>query len=99
MGSVLRGWLVGIVTLTTCCAVRGADVDRNLPPKGSPVGNLIKRFSFPDENERSHVSVRKAFREVVASASHVTVRVLSEDLQASLGVVVHPDGYILTKAS
>lgn len=100
--------LVSFLTLIICLSqtvavLRGAEADKKTArPNRNETGDWLKRFGrvpIAEENERSHESVRKAFREVVASASRATVRVLADDLQTSLGVVVHPEGYILTKAS
>ncbi|MBP90046.1 MAG: hypothetical protein CMJ64_25620 [Planctomycetaceae bacterium] len=54
---------------------------------------------LPGEHERSHRTVKSAFRSVVESANHSTVRVLLDGLQVALGAVVHEDGHIVTKAS
>jgi serine protease Do len=82
--------------------VVAAEADGNLAPPPQPgksVSSWLRQWSLPDENERSHASVRSAFREIVAPASHCTVRVLSDDLQTALGIVVHAKGLVLTKAS
>lgn len=81
--------------------VWSAEADAKLGSKSSPAKrSLLRRWvDMPYENERSHSSVKNAFREVVAPASKSTVRVLSDGLQTSLGVIVHSDGYVLTKAS
>jgi serine protease Do len=47
---------------------------------------------------RSNPKFRAAFRDVVASASKSTVRVLCDGKDAALGAIVGPDGWILTKA-
>ena len=41
----------------------------------------------------------QAFRDVVAKPSESTVRVLCDDKDAALGVIVTEDGYVLTKSS
>ncbi|HEV3301036.1 MAG TPA: hypothetical protein VG055_15405, partial [Planctomycetaceae bacterium] len=43
--------------------------------------------------------VHEAFREVVSRVNASTVAVLVDGRQIALGVIVSPDGYILTKAS
>ena len=48
---------------------------------------------------RNSPAVLDAFREVVARPSESTVRVLCDDDQVALGVVVGEDGWIITKAS
>jgi serine protease Do len=45
------------------------------------------------------VAVRRAFVDVVDEANQWTVRVLVNDVDAALGVIVRSDGYILTKGS
>ena len=54
---------------------------------------------LPGEHERSHRTVKSAFRDVVQTANGSTVRVLLDGLQVALGAVVHEEGYIVTKAS
>jgi serine protease Do len=54
---------------------------------------------LPGEHERSHRTVKSAFRSVVQNANDSTVRVLLDGLQVSLGAVVHKEGYVVTKAS
>ncbi|MFM9069075.1 MAG: trypsin-like peptidase domain-containing protein, partial [Planctomycetota bacterium] len=49
--------------------------------------------------QRDHASVRAAFEEVVAEPRKATVRILANDVQVALGVIVAADGLILTKAS
>ena len=70
--------------------------------KENSVGQWLRRLSLsrlPGEFERGHASVTGAFRSVAAPAAAWTVRVLSDDQQTALGVVVRSDGLILTKAS
>lgn len=43
--------------------------------------------------------VRSALKDATAEAAAATVRVLCDGKPAALGAVVHPDGYIVTKAS
>jgi len=47
---------------------------------------------------RTNPKFRAAFREVVAPASKSTVRVLCDDKETGLGIIVGPDGWVLTKA-
>lgn len=49
--------------------------------------------------QRDHASVRTAFQEVVAESRKATTRVLANDLQVALGVIVSADGLVITKAS
>lgn len=49
--------------------------------------------------ERRSSSVSEAFREVVADATKSTVKIVSDNEQIALGVVVSKDGLIVTKAS
>ena len=53
----------------------------------------------PSSNERSHASIKRAFRETVAATRPATVRVFSEGKQVALGAVVRADGLIATKGS
>lgn len=57
------------------------------------------RFRLPNTNERNHLQVRSAFTDVVHQAHMATVRVQCRGMQVALGTIVHPDGYIVTKAS
>lgn len=50
-------------------------------------------------HSKSHVSVRSAFREVVAGVNRSTVRILSNGVQVALGAVVDAGGQVLTKRS
>ena len=54
---------------------------------------------LPGEHERSHRTVKAAFRTVVQNAKESTVLVMLDGIQVSLGAVVHPDGFVVTKAS
>lgn len=84
-------------------AVEAAESDaRYAPTRENPVGQWLRRLSLsrlPGEFERGHASVTGAFRGIAAPASPWTVRILSDDQQTALGMVVREDGYILTKAS
>ncbi len=94
-----------LVACTMCFAlsVRGAEIDARSQEKGkSSLGQTLKRMArvrLPGEYERGHATVTSAFRDVVATSSRSTVRVLSDGMQAALGVVVRADGLVLTKAS
>lgn len=62
--------------------------------------NWLSRVRLlPGENERSHRSVKAAFRPAVKQANRSTVRVLSEGTQVSLGAIVRSNGFVVTKAS
>jgi serine protease Do len=50
-------------------------------------------------NLKTNPRVLGAFRPAVTKVAQSTVRVLSDGKPVALGTVVHPDGYILTKAS
>ena len=50
-------------------------------------------------NQRSSPKVLAAFRSVVAKAAQGTVRIKCDGKETALGVVVKPDGWIITKAS
>ena len=83
---------------------RAAETDARLPPDPTDrgVGQWLKRLGrvrLPGEHEKGNAAVTDAFRDVASVSSHSTVRVLSDKLQCSLGVVVREDGLILTKAS
>jgi serine protease Do len=53
----------------------------------------------PSSQERSHQSVKTAFRDTVATARKATVKVLADGKQVALGAVVRADGLIATKGS
>jgi serine protease Do len=59
----------------------------------------IENRSESAEQQRNAYVVKSAFRDAVADATRSTVRVLCDDRRTALGVVVDPEGYILTKAS
>ena len=52
-----------------------------------------------DVTERDAYVVKNAFREVVSTPAHSTVRVLCDGRRVALGTIVGADGLILTKAS
>lgn len=70
-----------------------------LPVWGTPSLAQKKGKEPSAEFTRDNPKVRAAFREVVAKASPSTLRVLCDGKETALGVVVGPDGWILTKAS
>lgn len=57
------------------------------------------RSLYDERDERSDVSVRSAFRDVVRQAAQSTVEVYAGGKQVALGAVVDPAGYVVTKAS
>ena len=101
----MRGFVISLAVVFCLShsgnVLTGAEVDKKIAPASNPAkGTWFKRWVHsPYENERSHASVKVSFRDVVAPASRTTVRVLSDGIQSSLGVIVHANGYILTKAS
>lgn len=52
-----------------------------------------------DVTERDAYVVKNAFREIVSTPAHSTVRILCDGRRAALGMIVGADGLILTKAS
>ena len=48
---------------------------------------------------KSGLTIRKAFKSVVAATTKATVEILSSGKRVALGAVVEPEGYIITKAS
>lgn len=87
--------LVALTLIVTCLHVTDAWAAE---PRAD--GSWLSRVRLlPDENERSHRSVKSAFRDVVQRANRSTVRVMLDGLQVALGAIVHKDGYVLTKAS
>jgi serine protease Do len=66
----------------------------------SAQAQLSRFFKDPSaEYLRSNPTFLKAFREVVTKPSESTVRVQCDGRDTALGVVVGPDGWILTKAN
>ena len=59
----------------------------------------MRNLGRRNPNEKSHDSIKDAFKEVSAPASESTVLVFSGEKPAAIGTVVGKDGYILTKAS
>jgi S1-C subfamily serine protease len=68
-------------------------------PREGRRGERNRRRPLDERNERSHASVRSAFRDVVGQAVKSTASILAGGKQIALGAVVDPHGYILTKAS
>jgi serine protease Do len=81
-----RRWLT-LVAAIACCA--------NGLSRPAPAGDRRLTESDLKDGPRVH----EAFREVVSRVNTSTVAVLVDGRQIALGVIVSPDGYILTKAS
>ena len=58
-----------------------------------------ERITVPSWRFAHGPHARAAFREVVKDARHAVVEIRAEGAKVSLGGIVSPDGYILTKAS
>lgn len=59
-----------------------------------------RRLSSPaTEVGKNHDTVKKVFREPVRSANKATVRIYKGNRWVSLGTIIDPSGYIVTKAS
>lgn len=76
-----------------------------IPPDQGQVRGMMERLQRqqdnrkPNENEKTHASEVRKYRDVVAQARRSTIRVVSDGKQVALGTVVDADGHILTKAS
>ena len=57
------------------------------------------RIRIPAWRLTDGLQVRSAFRETVAAARPATVRILADERNTALGVIVGADGWIVTKAS
>jgi len=100
---ILERFLATLLLGLVIAPSRAAESDPRLRESNdSGMGLWLKRIGgarLPGENERSHNSITNAFRAATAESTRGTVRVLSDGLQSSLGIVVRADGMILTKAS
>ncbi|MDA1054337.1 MAG: PDZ domain-containing protein [Planctomycetota bacterium] len=84
-----------LYAVAICCLLAG-NVQATEPAASNwPAGIRL----LPGENERSHRSIRAAFREAVSHANECTVSVRSDGSQVALGTIIHADGYVVTKAS
>jgi len=54
---------------------------------------------LPEARLKNGLTVRKAFKSVVAATTKATVEILSSGKRVALGAVIEPEGYIITKAS
>lgn len=95
-----------LATVTTCELARSEDQpqpkSREEASSGGDARNWferVTRFRHSPTNQRDNSKVKEAFREVVSTSRTYTVRVYADAEQVALGVVVDPDGWILTKAS
>jgi serine protease Do len=65
-----------------------------------PAGAQAQFFKDPSASlTRSNPTFMKAFREVVAKPSESTVRIQCDGKDTALGMIVGPDGWVLTKAN
>lgn len=90
-------WLV-----VACCLVflgqPVASADRLVSTRDR-MREAMQRMAVPQRNYTNAPEVLDAFREVTAKPSQWTVRVTSQGRAVAYGLVVGPDGWILTKAS
>lgn len=63
------------------------------------IEDAVQRIAIPRSRLTDGPHVRAAFRSVVSTASHATVRISSGRRDVALGGIVGPDGWIVTKAS
>ena len=69
--------------------------DRDLRPWFRRLG----RLRVPGVFERSHQSIREAYRDIVKPVGPSVVRVLTDGSPAAYGTVVREDGWVITKES
>jgi serine protease Do len=62
-------------------------------------GSALSQSKIPADAYRDGPNVKKAFRAVVAKPSEATVRVLADGKEVAFGVIVDPNGWIITKWS
>ena len=96
---------IAVLAFAVVGAPLGAQDDSSQPP--SPgwdiardgIRDALERIWIPKSRLTNGPHVRAAFRDVVAKASQATVRVRAGGTDATLGSLVGPDGWVLTKAS
>ncbi len=59
----------------------------------------LSPYGLAEDDYRDHISVRRAFQEVVRTVRASTVRVFEGERQVALGVVIDRQGLVLTKGS
>jgi serine protease Do len=63
-------------------------------------GNWLARIRLlPGEYERSHRTIKSAFRAAVEQANKSTVSLYADGSQIALGTIIDKGGYVITKAS
>jgi serine protease Do len=50
-------------------------------------------------NQRTYYTVLQSFRKAIGNNWMATVRILADNRQVAMGAVIHPDGWVITKAS
>ena len=92
-----------LYAIAVCCVLASGLLPSGLPAghvRATEPANWIARVRLlPGEFERSHRTIKGAFREAVSQANESTVSLRSDGSQVALGTIVHADGYVVTKAS
>lgn len=60
-------------------------------------GSASAQFKFDPNDSRNNPVIVQAFRSIVTKPSESIVRILADGKEVAYGVVVEPDGYIITK--
>lgn len=65
------------------------------------IGRLRRRYQGPPATQigKNHERIKAAFRSVIESANHGTVRIFADGRLRALGTIVDAEGHILSKAS
>lgn len=79
--------------------IDGADPAEELSTLGDSVQQLLGTLWAPQSRYTNSPHLRRTFRPVVAEAREATVEVRSRRRRVAYGVVVGPDGWIVTKGS
>lgn len=92
---------VRIYAAVTCCLLLGNfDIHCKINAAEPAGGNWLARIRLlPGEHERSHRTIKAAFRDAVGSANESTVSLYADGAQVALGTIISTEGFIVTKAS
>jgi len=84
-----------LYAVAVCCLLIG-----NAKADEPASSNWLARIRLlPGENERSHRTIKAAFRKAVSDANECTVSLHADGAQVALGTIIDPNGYVVTKAS
>ncbi|MEO8493830.1 MAG: hypothetical protein ABI614_02080, partial [Planctomycetota bacterium] len=89
-----------LYAVAVCCLLASSLLTARATATEPAPSNWLARIRLlPGENERSHRTIKGAFREAVGKANASTVILLADGSQVALGTIIQADGYVVTKAS